>query len=123
MGSINRRIDALGDDAGMIPIPQADGSVFYHKQGTEYKAFGLYWLTCAPLDAYEEERFPIPALLLAIANAKDKEGAMDRVWPRWRTSPPKCALDLSVLIEEGRIVEDKWAAAVMAADTGDEYED
>ena len=50
---------------------------------------------------------PVPDYSQAIADAKDREEAMNKVCPRWRgwrtDNSISAAIDLDVLVEEGRI--------------------
>jgi len=108
----------LDEDPDSYSIPQKDDTVFHGYRRELYKSFFLFWLTCTTADAGGEERPATPPLMHAIANAVDREQAMDTIWPEWRSSPPKCAFQLEALVQDGELIPDMWAAGML-----DELED
>jgi len=122
--SIRRALKGFSDDPDWLSIKQKDGTTYRFHRDDSWKAFGLYWLTVTPLDAYQEERPPTPPLLKALAGAVDRAErirVMDAMFPQWRRNPPSCAFHIPRLIEEGVLEPNLWAAAVMAEDDDDAW--
>jgi len=117
---INRMRDGGGGEWDYLE--QADGSRFWYRPEKDVPfGFGLYWLDCMSKDPVREERLPTPPLIHAVAGAVDREAAMLKLFPEWKTRPPKCAFDLAHLIKDGEVVPDLWAWGM--ADTWDDEEE
>jgi len=107
VSSLDRRIRAFEEDADYDYIVLRDGSRFWFAKRELYKSFFLYYLACITPDYRRVERPPVPDIFQAIADARDREEAMDKVCPRWRgwrtDNSISAAIDLDVLVEEGLI--------------------
>jgi len=127
MGSLERRIKRFEEEADLDYIPLKDGSRFWFNKNELYKAFFLYYLTCLHSDYEGSERPPVPDIFLAVAGAKDRRRAMDRVcpgWEDWRSDHTvSTAIDLDKLVKDGRIEPYNTVALVMASATDEELEE
>jgi len=107
VGNLDRRLKEFEKASDYDYIVLRDGSRFWFGRKELYKSFFLYRLACITPDYRGEERQPVPDIFLAIADAKDREEAMDKVCPRWRgwrtDNSISAAIDLDVLVEEGLI--------------------
>ena len=109
----------MEEDPDAKYITQYDGSPSWYKPHEMYKSFTLYYLDCLRQDYLREPRAPVPEVFIALANAQDREAAMDQVipnWRNWRTDHNlKVVLDLDRLVEDGEIVEFSWVDYVYEA--------
>ena len=95
-------------------IEQADGTRFYYRPDKDpHRSFFLYYLDSLEKDVVKEPRRPVPPLIKAVANAKDRDGAMRQMFPEYPARPPSSAFKLDKLVGEGVIEEDfyAWGAA------------
>jgi len=112
MGSIDQRLRRLEDDPDAAFIKLANGGRFWYEPRELYRSFFLYYMSCLRQDYKGEPREPVPPIFLAVAEAADREEAMDKIapnWRNWRTDYNiKACIDLDVLVEEGRIEPYNW---------------
>jgi len=118
--SIDSRLRRLEDNPDHDYIDLAGGNRFWYEPAELYKSFFLYYLCCLGADARHEPRKPVPPIFEAIAEAADREGAMSKVSPNWRSWGTnyniKAAIDLNVLVEEGRIEPYNWVELIREAE-------
>jgi len=126
MGSIDSRLKRVEDDPDSDFIELRDGGRFWYEPQELYRSFFLYYMSCIGQDYKGEAREPVPPIFEAIAEAADREEAMEKVSPNWRTwrtnYNPKAAINLDVLVEEGRIEPFNWVELIREAE-GDKDED
>ena len=127
MAGIERRLERFEADSDMDYILLKDGSRYWINKSELYKSFFLYRMECLRTDYEETERSPVPDVFLAIADAKDREEAMEKVcpgWRIWRTDHNLCtAVDLDVLVQDGRIEPYSEVAIIMADASEEELEE
>ena len=120
MGSIDSRLQRVEDDPNSDIIELRGGGRFWYEPHKLYKSFFLYYMSCLGSDYGGEERPPTPPIFEAIAEAADREEAMNKVSPNWRTWRTnyniKAAINLDVLVEEGRIEPFNWVELIREAE-------
>ena len=127
MGTIDRRLKRIEDNPDAEYIELKDGGRFWFKREELYRSFFLYYMDCIRQDYQGEERNPVPPIFEAVAQAADREEAMDTVspnWRSWRTNPNiKAAVDLDVLVAEGRVEPFNWVKYIWdnSPDAPDDY--
>jgi hypothetical protein len=120
MGSLDTRLKRVEDDPDSDCIEFRGGGRFWYEPQVLYQSFFLYYMSCIGQDYKGEEREPVPPIFEAIAEAADREAAMDKVSPNWRTWRTnhnlKAAINLDVLVEEGRIEPFNWVELIRVAE-------
>ena len=80
-------------------IPQADGTTFYFDVEEVRKELFIFWRACLRADYNATPRPELPKIVCAVANAKDRRAAYEKL-PLSDYLP----LDAEALVEEGRCV-------------------
>ena len=57
-----------------------------------------------------------PEILQAVARARNRRAALEKLYPEWETSRPFCAYDLVALVETGELVPVPFADGVPVVD-------
>src|SRR5215212_2244043 len=115
MSVIRNAIDKLKSGGGDWDyLEQKDGSKFFYRPEKDpHRSFFFYYLDSLEKDVVKGPRRPVPPLIKAVANAADRDAAMTKLFPEWRTTPPSCSFKLDRLVNDGVLEEDwfAWGAA------------
>ena len=98
--SLRRTLGRLERDNGSIVIPQRDGTIYRTDKMQAYTEAFLYWAECLRAHYHERLRLEPPAVLKAVANAKDRRGALEMVYTKLDILP----VEPEALVERGELV-------------------
>ena len=105
MGSIERRLAKLEAGRPKNGFTLVDGSRYVYDPDTVWKELFIPTVDETINCDYEGRPRPAPpALLQALARAKDRRHAIAQIYPEWRYRPPMCGYDLEALVESGVFV-------------------
>lgn len=93
-----------------------NGTTFWYEPGEAWQAIFLHGTTCLRADFEGESRPDPPEILQAVAKAKDRRAAVERLYPPGST--PFAAYDVDALIERGTYEPRSFLAGV---EYGEEY--
>jgi hypothetical protein len=93
--------------AGVIDL--ANGGRYTYDSNEVGRQIFIHASSSMQADFNQEPRPPAPPLLKALASAKDREAAVDAIWPAWRTKSPMCAYSLHALVECGVLEHEAFA--------------
>jgi hypothetical protein len=104
VGQLRREVDRLRREAGGRAILLRDGTHFRYSREETAVALFMHATRCLHADYAGEPRPEAPAILCAVARAKDRRGALAQLYPLWPQSRPFTPYDLAALVETGELV-------------------
>ena len=82
----------------LVAIPQRDGSVFHLDPDDAVRSVFHFWSDSVMADSHEAPRPSPPPVLRAVANAKDRRDAYEKLVGGY----PYIPIDPELLVQEGR---------------------
>ncbi|MBA3473391.1 MAG: hypothetical protein H0T57_09250 [Rubrobacter sp.] len=91
-------------------IELADGSRYFYEPEQVWSALFLHHSDCMRADHRSEPRPDPPEILTAVAKARDRRSAVERLYAQEASPAPLTAYDLEALVERGELVPRSFLA-------------
>ena len=103
MGQLRREVDRMRREAGGRAILLRDGTHFRYSHEETAVALFMHAADSLHADYAREPRPEPPAILEAVAAARDRRAALAAVYPAWPELTPFSPYNLRVLVEAGEL--------------------